>query len=190
MRTITKEEAMYEKLELFMEIEKGALFIYPTDTIYGLGCNALDQKAVQKIRELKKRQDDPFSIIAPSQQWIYNNCIVTKEAEKWIKKLPGPYTLILPLKNKNCVAKNINPKHNSLGVRIPAHWFTKLINEYGKPIVTTSANQVGQEFMTSIDNLDPEISKGVSFVIYEGEKRGRPSQIVHLETEETKIKVR
>ena len=76
---------------------------------------------------------------------------------------------------------------DSLGVRIPAHWFSQVVKDLDFPIVTTSVNKSGQEFMISLESLDPEIKKNVSFIIYEGEKKVRPSKIVDLTKEETII---
>ena len=84
------------KDSLISELIK-SIFIYPTDTIYGIGCNAEESKLVEKIREIKNRDKKPFSIIAPSIKWILENCETTeKEISKY---LPGPYTLILKKKN-------------------------------------------------------------------------------------------
>ncbi len=180
METLTKSEVEYRKEELMKKISEGEVFIHPTDTIYGLGCNALDEKAVQAVRNLKDRQDTPFSVWAPSKEWIVENCELGAEGEEWLDKLPGPYTLVLKLKNKKAIAKNVHPANGTVGVRIPNHWFSLVVRELNIPIVTTSANRVGQGFMTSIENIDPEIRRGVRFVVYEGEKSGRPSQIVDL----------
>ena len=174
--------------EIAEQIGKGAVFIYPTDTIYGIGCNALDKKAVDKIRQLKERPTNPFSIIAPSKKWITENCIITKEAKEWLNKLPGPYTLILKLKNKNAIAKSVNQGEETIGIRIPNHWFSGVVQELGFPIVTTSANRSGRPFMTTLEDLDSTIKDGVDFIIDEGEKKGRPSKIVNLV--EGKIKER
>lgn len=181
MQTITKEEFKIRKNELFTKIEEGAVFIHPTDTIYGLGCNALNNKAVKKIREIKERYTRPFSVIAPGKKWIYENCITDKkEIQEWIEKLPGPYTLILKLKKKSCIAPNVNTDLDTLGVRIPNHWFTGAVIELGLPIVTTSANITGGDFMTSIENLDPKIKSRINFIIYEDEKKSHPSKIIDL----------
>ena len=112
--------------------------------------------------------------------WIKKNCVVNKEVEEWLKKLPGPYTLILKLKDKNAVAKNVAPKQNTLGVRIPLHWFSKVIAELNFPLVTTSVNKSGLPFMTSLEDLDKDIENQVEFIIYEGEKVARPSKIIDL----------
>ena len=179
MRILNYEEFKLEKAQLIESVIKGAVFIYPTDTIYGIGCNALNSKAVMKIRELKDRFSNPFSVITPSKKWIYDHLVISKEAKKWIRKLPGPYTLILKMKTR-CVAENINPKLSSLGVRIPKHWISQLAAESNVPIVTTSVNKSGQGFMTSLEDLDSSIKRGVEFAIYEGLKEGKPSKIVDL----------
>ena len=189
METLTKSEVALRARELIEHIMSGEVFIHPTDTIYGIGCNATDEKAVKKVRRLKERNDAPFSVWAPSKDWIRENCVITGEAQQWLEQLPGPQTLILRLKNKKAVAPNVNPGNGTLGVRMPNHWFHKMVEHLGVPIVTTSANRSGRKFMTSIDDLDTEIRNGVRFCVYEGEKRGRPSKIVHL-IGEVKVQVR
>ena len=180
METLTKSEIEYRKDEVMKRIDEGEIFIHPTDTIYGLGCSALDDKSINAIRKLKDRPDTPFSVWAPSKDWIRAHCELGEEGEEWLDKLPGPYTLVLKLKNKKAIAPNVNPGNGSVGVRLPNHWFHEIVERLNIPIVTTSANRTGQGFMTSIENVDPEIQKGVRFVVYEGEKKGRPSQIVDL----------
>ena len=174
MRILTKEEFVYD-LELFSKkIKEGAVFIYPTDTVYGIGCSALDETAVKKIRELKNRQDNPFSVIAPSKEWIKNNCEVDS-----LDILPGPYTLIAKVK-ENAVVEPVNLGQKTLGVRIPDHWISSVVQELKIPIVTTSVNKAGEQFMTSLEDLDEEIKGKVDFLIYEGKKKARPSKIIDL----------
>src|SRR3989338_11151340 len=109
MRLLSKEEFESQKDVIRTSlIENCPVFIYPTDTIYGLGCNALNKEAVEKIRSIKQRKTNPFSVIVPSKERIDENCIVNENAKDWIKRLPGPYTLILNAK-KECVAKNVAP---------------------------------------------------------------------------------
>tara|TARA_Y100000310_G_scaffold335140_1_gene416464 strand:+ start:1319 stop:1885 length:567 start_codon:yes stop_codon:yes gene_type:complete len=180
MEILTKEELKLRYDEIIKKIKEGAIFIHPTDTIYGISCNALNEKSVAKIRELKERVDNPFSVWVPSLDWIKNNCILSKEGKEWLKELPGPYTFILEPKTENIVAKNVAPKKTTLGVRLPNHWFSEVVNDVGLPLVTTSVNKAGKSFMVDRDDLDQEIERGVSFLIYEGVKKGRPSKIVDL----------
>lgn len=179
MEVLTKTELELKFEEFAKKIEEGATFIHPTDTIYGISCNASDKNAVKKIREIKDRPETPFSVWAPSIKWIKQNCVINKEVEEWLNKLPGPYTLILKLKNKNTVASNVSFS-NSLGIRIPEHWFSKAVEALGFPIITTSVNKAGEQFMTSLDNLDPEMQGKINFIVYEGKKKARPSKIVNL----------
>ncbi|RMF54379.1 threonylcarbamoyl-AMP synthase [Candidatus Woesearchaeota archaeon] len=187
MRTLSKDEVEYEKHKLMKLIREGSIFIYPTDTIYGIGCNGLDEECVKKIRKIKKRNTNPFSVIAPSKEWIYQNCEVGEKEKEWVEKLPGPYTLILKLKNKNLVPKQLNNGLNTLGVRIPQHWISDFVKELGIPIVTTSANIAGKRFMTSLEDLDSEIKKNVDFMIYTGKIDGRPSKLIKLHEEKVSI---
>ena len=97
MQILTKEEFEKQKESIKKQILNGAVFIYPTDTIYGIGCDATNDESVKKVREIKNREDNPFSIVAPSKIWIDKNCIINENAKSWIKRLPGPYTLILKI---------------------------------------------------------------------------------------------
>ena len=162
------------------EMKKGKIFIYPTDTIYGIGCNALNSKSVEKIRELKNREEKPFSVIAPNKKWIIENCETDNSVKKWIKKLPGKYTLILKLKNKKCICEKTNNDSGTLGIRIPQHWFSKLVEEANVPFVTTSVNLSGELPANSLENINKEIKDKVDYVIDEGRLENRPSTIVNL----------
>jgi L-threonylcarbamoyladenylate synthase len=186
MRILNFEELNLEKQSIIDTIVNGAVFIHPTDTIYGIGCNAELSKAVKKVRNLKGRSANPFSVIAPSFDWINENCIVTKESEEWLEKLPGPYSLIFKLKNSNCIAKEVNPGLKTIGIRVPNHWIRKLIAEAGVPVITTSVNRTNEDYMTSLEDLDPSIKSGIDFALYEGKKEGKPSKLVDL-TETVKV---
>lgn len=187
MEVIARQELALRKEEYFEKILSGAVFIHPTDTIYGIGCDATNTEAVKRIREIKQRISMPFSVIAPSKKWIYDNCIVSKSASKWIEKLPGPYTLVLQLASADAVSTEVNLGLDTLGVRIPRHWFSKAVEQLCVPVVTTSANISGQDFMTTMDSLDSRIAAKLDFAVYEGEKRGRPSTIVKLLEDDVEI---
>lgn len=180
MHVITKDELKHQREHFKRRIMSGEIFIHPTDTIYGLGCHAFDEECVDKIKTIKKRpKEKPFSIIAPSKDWIREHCHVDEAVEEWLNRLPGPYTLILKLKN-DALSGNVNGNSDSIGVRIPDHWISQAVAEIGVPIVTTSANVRGHEFMTSLENISSELKSKVNFTIYEGEIHGSPSTIVNL----------
>lgn len=178
---VDKKYSLENKPAVIKNIVAGKIFIYPTDTIYGVGCNALDENAVAKIRELKQREVKPFSIIAPSMSWIMDNCQISNEAKISLDKLPGPYTLFLKLKKPGILPDSVNPqKDGTIGIRIPRHWFTEIISNAGIPFITTSVNVSGMAHMTSMSNLDETIKNNVDFIIYEGEINGQVSTKIDL----------
>lgn len=183
MTLLHKKSFLQQQKKYFALIKKGKAFIYPTDTIYGIGCDATNATAVQHVRSLKKREKKPFSVIAPSKQWILQHCVVDAPAQQWLRKLPGKYTLILHLRNKKAVAKNVHLGDYTIGVRIPRHWFASVVAAYGKPIVTTSVNITGKQFMTSVGDVPPAFRKKVAFILYEGAKKAHPSTIIDFVAE-------
>lgn len=190
MNIYNQDEVNIKKNSLVNNILDGKIFVYPTDTIYGIGCDATNDESVKKIREIKDRVNNPFSIIAPSKQWINDNCELNSKSKEWMDKLPGPYTLILKIKNDCEISTHVNNGMDTIGIRIPNHWISEFCTKIDKPIVTTSANRQGQDFMTSIENMDKEIKSKVDFIIYEGEIKGSPSTLVHLNKDEIEIRER
>ncbi|OHA91554.1 MAG: hypothetical protein A2758_00345 [Candidatus Zambryskibacteria bacterium RIFCSPHIGHO2_01_FULL_49_18] len=180
MKLVDRKYVEQNKSEIIEAIKAGKIFIYPTDTIYGLGCDATNTKSVQKIREIKKRETKPFSIIVPSKEWIIENCKPARsedysggsEIGNLNKYLPGPYTLIVNKKTGG-----------TLGVRIPKHWFTQVVTDAGMPFITTSVNFSGEPHMEKIEDVKPEVLEAVDYVVYEGEKRGKPSEKIVLTKE-------
>jgi L-threonylcarbamoyladenylate synthase len=158
---------------LVEKIRNGKIFVYPTDTIYGLGCDATNEKAVKKLRNMKE-SNHPFSVIAPSKEWMYENLLV--KHEDYLKKLPGPYTLVFLKKKKNFL--NSVSESDSLGVRIPDHSLTEVIQQSKRPFITTSANLSGMKPITSIANIPEKIKADV--IVDAGEIRGKPSKVVDL----------
>jgi L-threonylcarbamoyladenylate synthase len=180
MIIIEKEEHKPRIAEIKGMLKEGKIFVYPTDTIYGIGCDATNDQAVKRVRKIKERPDKPFSVIAPSKEWIKENCHLNGQDEEWLGKIPGPYTLILNLKNKEAISSSVNDGMDTIGVRMPDHWILDVVSAYGKPIITPSANVSGREFMTSKEDMDPQIRSGTNVLLYEGEKKGQPSTIVNL----------
>ena len=105
-------------------IDAGGLVVYPTDTLYGLGCSALDGKAVARIYEIKKREGKkPLSILVSDFGMLREYCDTTPEQEKILHELlPGPYTFILKLKKRLPVSETL-----SVGVRVPEHMFMRQV---------------------------------------------------------------
>ncbi|MCD4759843.1 threonylcarbamoyl-AMP synthase [archaeon] len=171
--------------EIVKRMKAGEIFIYPTDTVYGIGCNAMKSGSVAEIRKIKRRNDDkPMSVIAPSKKWIYDNFEVNKKG--YIQTLPGPFTFILNIKNR-CVARNVNPKGGSLGVRIPYHAFTRLVKRANIPFITTSVNFSGRKPIREIKDISRAILRNVDVVIDDGFLHNHPSTLIDLTEEMAKI---
>lgn len=159
-------------------IKQGKIIIYPTDTVYGIGCDALNPDSVLKIRMIKQRDaDKPFSIIAQSKQWIYKNFDVNKS---YVRKLPGPFTFLLRTKKDRLVSNHVTNNMNILAVRIPDHPFTKIIQKAKTPFITTSVNLSGHPPVTDISKIPRRIAKQVDIIIDAGKLSNRPSTIVDL----------
>lgn len=173
----------YPEEKLIDWIKAGKLFIYPTDTIYGLGCNALNEESVSRIKLIKAREKEkPLSLIAPSKEWINENLTADKiDIDKY---LPGQYTLILYKKDKNFL-KHVSSS-DTLGVRIPDNDFAKLVEKAGVPFITTSVNLSGEKPASSLFEVKTEILSNVDIVLDGGILPGTPSTIIMPNGEELK----
>jgi len=170
-------------LKIKKEILDNKIFIYPTDTIYGIGCNALNKEAVECIRKLKK-SNNPFSVIVPSKQWIYRYCYAKKN---YVEKLPGPFTFIFKMR-KSVFPKSVTMGKKTIGVRIPDHIFTKLVQKAGVPFITTSVNESGKDPIKEIKNIPRSIKKKVDFIIDAGVLDNKPSTVIDLTKKIAKIR--
>jgi tRNA threonylcarbamoyl adenosine modification protein (Sua5/YciO/YrdC/YwlC family) len=122
------------------------VFVYPTDTCYGIGCDALNGDLINRIYHIKGRgEHKPLSIMVDSLEMFKIFGEVNDYTEKLIQTyLPGDLTIIVP-KTGN-VPSFLNPHISTIGIRIPHHAFSlSLIQTLGKPIITTSANKTGEE---------------------------------------------
>ena len=178
MKIISKEEFLSQKNLFLTEFEKGKIFIFPTDTIYGIGCSATNPLSVDKVREIKQRDSKPFAVIAPSKDWIKENCLVSDE--KYLDKLPGPFTFIFKLKETKLAVDEILKGKTSLGVRIPDNWFAK---EITLPIVASSVNISGEDHAREVKDISLEIKEKVDYIIDCGALNGKPSTIIDVTTE-------
>jgi L-threonylcarbamoyladenylate synthase len=162
------------------EMRLGKVFVYPTDTIYGIGCDATNPTAVGRIRALKKRDRKPFSVIAPSVEWIMCNCNVGRAEREWLERLPGPYTLIVRLANRAAICPDVNDGIATIGLRIPNNWFAGVVAKAGIPFVTTSVNVTGKPFMTSLSDINPGLREGVDYLVDVGPLKNKPSKVIDL----------
>ena len=168
-------------------IENGGIIVFPTDTVYGIGCNPYDVNAVKKIYQIKSREKiKSLPVLASSIEIVKQISIIDEFTEKIIKKYwPGPLTLILKLKDKN-LKKSLNLE-DKIAVRIPNSVCTlKLLNKCNL-IVGTSANVSGdssftdpQECMKNVKNYDIFVDGGT--ITSKGE-----STIIEIENEKIHV---
>jgi len=164
----------------------GKVFIYPTDTVYGIGGNALDEEVCERIRKIKKRDTKPFSIIVSDFSMLRRYCDVPEDCVRYLfTYLPGPYTFILNKKEgiPACPGEKI-------GVRVPMHSFIrKVAGNSGLPVIGTSANISGKEPVFSFKKISKALIKEVDFAIDGGDTYyKKESTVVDLVEMEVKRK--
>jgi len=188
---LTQNEVM-ENLDFYIdEIRMGKIFIYPTDTLYGLGCDAKNSESVKKIFEIKKRQGKSLLVCAPDIEWIEQNLKLLDNHKEFVKGLlPGHFSFILDLKNKECVSKELLVENQSLGVRIPNSWFQKLVELSQTPFITTSVNFSGQESATNIDEIPEEIKSQVDYIVLDDGSMTKQQSTIYDLREETRKLIR
>ena len=176
---------MYEsnKINVFSDyLEDGKTLLYPTDTIWGLGCDATNQEAVNRIYTLKKRpKNKPLIALVSDITMLaqYIETLPTNIDELLVSKLPT--TIVYP--NGKGLAKGVIAQNGSVAIRIPAAGFAlDLIKSFGKPIVSTSANISDAPIPESFDEIDPHILAQVDEVVpLDKEKVARiPSRVFQI----------
>lgn len=160
----------------------GAVIVYPTDTIYGLGCDIYDKNAIKRIYSIKKRDaNKPFSFICGDISQISEFAFLSNWGYKLLKRcLPGPYTFILEARNTN-IPKKMLGKRNTIGVRIPDHPVCQeLIRLTGRPLLTTSVNLADEESLTDPSMLPDNFRNKIDLTIFMGPLISEPSTVIDL----------
>ncbi len=164
-------------------LKKGEIILYPTDTVWGIGCDATNYEAVEKIYELKRRKESKSMICVVSDFKMLNQYIedIPEVAYDIIKYATKPTTVIYcrPLH----VAENLVADDNTLAIRVVREGFCNaLLKKFKKPIVSTSANLSDKPTPKSFKEISVEILKGVDYVVNLDDKKnaGKPSSIIKL----------
>lgn len=176
---------MQEEIIRAVEVlRKGGIIVYPTDTVWGIGCDATNADAVAKIYALKKSENKKGMIVLVDS---IDNVVkyfskVPQVAWELLEISDKPLTLILP--GAMGVAPNLIPDEKTLAVRVPDHQFCRqLIKRLGRPLVSTSANISGDHTPVSFNEIDSHITDGVDYVVdakYEVCATGKASSIIQL----------
>ncbi len=158
-------------------LKKGGIIAYPTDTLYGLGCNAKNVIAIKKLNKIKNRSG-PMSVIATNKKTAISWMAIKNDEKNIVKnKLINGNTVIVPVK-KNICSKLITGNNHSLGIRIPKHSFCqKLTNFFPDPITSTSVNKTGGKPLTNSNDIFTEFSKEIDLIIDGGVLNGTGSKI-------------
>ncbi len=181
------------KVEHIAEVlRKGGVIIYPTDTLYGLGCDLFNQHAVERVMRIKetKAKNINLSFICYDLSHIseYVKSLDNTTFKMMKKALPGPFTCILNSSNK--VPKILNVKKKTVGIRVPNHNIPRLlVKELGHPIISTSIKEEEEaiEYSTDPSLIHERFENLVDIVIDGGPGNIQPSTVLDCTTSEVEI---
>jgi len=169
-------------------LEQGGVIGYPTDTIYGVGCDLFNPEAIEKIHRLKKTEDKkPLSFICSDLKDISRYAFVSNYAYKAMKRLlPGAYTFIL--KATKLVPKIAQTRQKTVGIRIPDNKIClALVKELGHPIISTSVSKPGEGLYNDPAEIEERFGKRLDLVIDGGVIVAEHSSIIDLTGEFPKV---
>ncbi len=164
-------------------LEKGVVLLYPTDTIWGIGCDATNEEAIAKVYRIKQRLDSKSMICLMSNVPMLERHFdfIPEAAYDIVDLSETPTTLILD--NPKKIAPSVIAKDSTVGVRVARDKFCRfLIQNFKKPIVSTSANISGQASPKNFEEISDDILKAVDYIVpLEPEfKNNKPSTIIRL----------
>ncbi|NWF50502.1 MAG: threonylcarbamoyl-AMP synthase [Ignavibacteriaceae bacterium] len=169
-------------------LKSGGVIIYPTDTVYGIGCDIFSKEALERVFSIKSDSNQKlFSFVCSDLKDISRYAVVSDFAYKTMKKLlPGPYTFILPA--AKLVPKKLWTKRKTVGIRIPDHPVAlKLVELLGNPIISTSASNRKGEVLFDPIEIKSVLGSQIDLMLVSGNLTGKPSSIVDLSTEKPEI---
>ena len=176
---------MQEEIKKTIEVLRaGGVVLYPTDTVWGLGCDATNEIAVKRIFEIKKREDAKAMLILIDNPAKLQSYVDEVPDMAWdlIEMSEKPLTIIYP-QAKN-LASNLIAEDNSIGIRVTKETFSKnLCAQFRKPIVSTSANISGNATPSNFNQISDEIKSAVDYVVnfrQEDQSKPSPSSIIKL----------
>jgi len=179
---INNENPQMRLIRRAVEILRGGgIVIYPTDTVYGMGCDLFNKKGVERIYEIQRRdRKQPLSFLCADLKDISRYARVSDDAYKIMKRLlPGPYTFVLEA--SRLVPKIILPKRLTTGIRIPDNRICQaLVAEMGSPVISTSVKDGGGELLSDPRMIEELFGKRVDMIIDGGIIAAAPSSVVSL----------
>ena len=178
---------MREEIQKALEVlRKGGIILYPTDTVWGIGCDATDPEAVAKIYAIKRREDSKSLVLLASDMDMI--CRYVKEIPEMAVQLvevnDKPMTIIYAIAggqsdkaSRNCLAYNTVAEDGTVGIRVPMMEFCQqLVSRFGRPIVSTSANISGEATPKKFAEISQEIKDAVDHVVDPALEKGSTGQ--------------
>jgi len=162
-------------------LKNGGVVVYPTDTYYGIGCDIMNKKAIERIYQIKNRnKSKPFSFICSDLKNISLYAKVSNYAYKTMKRLlPGPYTFIL--EGSKLVPKIMLTKRRTAGIRVPDNPIClNLVKELGNPVITTSATMPDGTIFHDASLIHEYFGNRVDVVVDGSIVPGQPSSVILL----------
>jgi tRNA threonylcarbamoyl adenosine modification protein (Sua5/YciO/YrdC/YwlC family) len=169
-------------------LREGGVIIYPTDTVYGIGCDIFNKEALERIFLIKNDSSNKlFSFVCPDLKDIANYARVSDYAYRTMKHLlPGPYTFILPA--AKLVPKKLWSKRKTVGIRVPNHAVTiTLVREFGHPIISTSTTNRKGDVLIDPFEIKNIFNSQVDLMLASGNLSGAPSSVIDLSSETPEI---
>lgn len=169
-------------------LRQGGIIAYPTDTYYGIGCDLMNKKAIEKIYKLKKRdRREPFTFICSDLKNISDYAKVTNYAYKTMKRLlPGPYTFIL--EGSRQVPRIMLARRKTVGIRVPDHNICiELVKNLGHPIISTTAATPEGKIFHDPSFIEEHFKNSLDLVIDGGPVPGEPSSVISLIGDEPEV---
>ncbi|MGE5811491.1 MAG: L-threonylcarbamoyladenylate synthase [Ignavibacteria bacterium] len=168
-------------------LKGGGIIIYPTDTVYGIGCDIFNKDALEKIFAIKNGGNRLFSFVCANLKDIAKYAKVSDYAYRTMKHLlPGPYTFILPAAKQ--VPKKLWSKRKTVGIRVPKHQVClKLVEELGNPVISTSATGKNGELIFDPVEIRDRFSKQVDLMLSSGNLSGDVSSVIDLSEDEPEV---
>lgn len=173
----TKAQQDAEIVQCLKTLSAGGLILYPTDTVWGIGCDATNAEAVKRVYQLKRRDDNKALIVLIDSADHLDHYVIDVPmiARELIDVAVKPLTIIY--EGAYNLAPNLMGEGESVGIRIPNDEFChRLCERYGKPIVSTSANVSGQPTATTFAAIDESIVQGVDYAVNYRRDEATPRQ--------------
>ncbi|PHR70575.1 MAG: threonylcarbamoyl-AMP synthase [Lutibacter sp.] len=179
----SKIKNIFFLIDTVMALIKKKIILYPTDTVWGLGCDATNEQVVKKIYKIKGRTESKSLIVLVSSIHMLKKYVsVSKNILRFLETTVKPTTVIY--QNPKGLASNVIASDNTVAIRIVQDEFCrKLIKRFGKPIVSTSANISNSPTPKSFQEIEPSILQRVDYIVnlHQNKTCNKPSSIIKIE---------